>query len=419
MESNGIDGEENPFDIALKAMEARLNKSMKDMIEPLETSINSLVTAQKDWAVQRKDIDELKADKKKLSIMVRACEARNNQLENRVKVLENKLMENNIIMHGVKESSWELDSTRRELVTSAIASTVTIPDEDKKLEAARKIPIQSTQRIGKYSSLRSQPIRISFSSKADADLLLERKKMLKQGIYIDREYSYEDEQIRKKLRPILCAARKIPDYKKKCKMEGTTLVLKSKKYDLSNLDSLPDELNSFNITSKQDDRTFGFFGELNAFSNFHPVKFTLEGCEYHLSEQLIQYNKSKFFGDVETCDKILECKSALECKLQSKTIKNYDHEKWTQNAKRLCEEGIKAKFLQNAAIRDILLSTKDKTLVECCNDKLWGNGVSLYDDKCLDCSAWNSQGILGEILEMVRSYITDILGTNKDSNMIT
>ena len=91
-------------------------------------------------------------------------------------------------------------------------------------------------------------------------------------------------------------------------------MLKSKKYDLSNLDSLLEELNSFNITSKQDDRTFGFFGELNALSNFHPVKFTFEGREYHSSEQLIQYNKSRFFGDAEACDKILECKSALECK---------------------------------------------------------------------------------------------------------
>ena len=351
--------------------------------------------------------------------MVKACEARNTKLEGRVKILESKLLENNIIIHGVKESSWELDSTRRELVTAAIASTVTIPDDDKKLEAARKIPIQSTKRLGKYNSLRSRPIRISFSSKADADLLLERKKLLKQGIYIDREYSQEDEQVRKKLRPILWAARKLPDYKKKCKLDGTTLVLKSKKYDLNNLHTLPGELNGFTITSKQDKHSLGFFGELNPFSNFHPTKFTFDGKEYHSTEQLIQFNKSKFFNDMETCEKILECKSALDCKYLSKAIKNYDHDKWSQNAKHLCEEGIKAKFLQNAPLRDLLLSTKNKTLVECCNDKLWGNGVPLYDDKCLDHSTWNSQGILGEILELVRSYITDILGTNKESNMVS
>ena len=98
---------------------------------------------------------------------------------------------------------------------------------------------------------------------------------------------------------------------------------------------------------------------------------------------------------------------------------NYDHDKWVQNAKRLCEEGIKGKFLQNASLRDLLLSTKNKTLAECCSDKLWGTGVPLYDDKCLDHSVWNSQGILGEILELVRSYIIDILGTNKESDMVS
>ena len=208
--------------------------------------------------------------------MVKACEARNTKLEDRVKILENKLLENNIIMHGIKESSWELDSTRRELVTAAIASTVTIPDDDKKLEAARKIPIQSTKRLGKYNSLWSRPIRISFSSKANADLLLERKKMLKQGIYIDQEYSQEDEQIRKNCDQYSGLQGNCRTTKK-CKIEGTTLVLKSKKYDLNNLHALPDELNGFTITSKQDECSLGFFGELNVFSNFHPAKFTFDG----------------------------------------------------------------------------------------------------------------------------------------------
>ena len=192
---------ENAFDTALKDMEAHLNKSMKEMIEPLQTSINSLVASQKDWVEQKKDIDALKIEKERLNQQVKTVKARNSNLENRLKVLEDKLMEINIIMHGIKESSWELDSTRRELVTSAIANTVTLLDDDKKLEAARKIPIHSTKRIGKYQSLRSRPIRITFASKADAGLLMERKKMLQQGIYVDREYSPDDEQIRKNFVP--------------------------------------------------------------------------------------------------------------------------------------------------------------------------------------------------------------------------
>ena len=245
-------------------------------------------------------------------------------------------MESNIIMHGIKESSWELDSTRKELVVNAIASTITVDDSDKKLEIARKIPIKSTRRLGKYNSLRSRPICISFTSKSDADLLIERKKMLQEGVYVDREYSIEDELKRRKLRPILRAARRLTQYRGKCKLDGTTLVLKGKKYNVNTLHTLPSELNGFNITSKQEDKVLCFFGEQNPFNNFHPANFSLNGIQYHCTEQMIQHNKAIFFGDKTTAAKILNCIDALECKRTAKEITNYDHEKWKDNLQEVC-----------------------------------------------------------------------------------
>ena len=181
---------EDYLDNALKAMEARLNKSMKDMIDPLQSSINSILETQKDWAEQQRIVTELKAEKDVLARKIQVVEFKNMKLEDRIKVLEDRLMESNIIMHGIKESLWELDSTRKELVVNAIASTITVDDSDKKLEIAHKIPIKSTKGLGKYNSLRSRPICISFASKSDADLLIERKKMLQEGVYMDREIQY-------------------------------------------------------------------------------------------------------------------------------------------------------------------------------------------------------------------------------------
>ena len=324
-------------------------------------------------------------------------------------------MESNIIMHGIKESSWELDSTRKELVVTTTANTITVEDEDKKLEITCNIPIKSTKRLGRYNSLRSRPICISFASKSDADLLIERKKMLKEGIYMDREYSFEDEQKRRKLRPILRAACCLTQYRGKCKLDGTTLVIKGKKYDIYTLHTLPNELNGFNITSKQGDNVLCFFGEQNPFSNFHQAKFSLNGIQYHCTEQMIQHNKAIFFGDKNTAVKILNCTDALDCKRTAKEIKNYNHEKWKNNARRVCEEGIKAKFLQNQLLRDFLLSTKGKELAECCADTLWGTGVPLHEDTCLDRTTWKSQGLLGQILCSVCDYIDDILGTNREN----
>ena len=64
----------------------------------------------------------------------------------------------------------------------------------------------STSRIGKNNPSRCRPIKIAFASKSDADLLMECKKKLQQGIYVDREYSEEEERDRELLRPILKAA---------------------------------------------------------------------------------------------------------------------------------------------------------------------------------------------------------------------
>ena len=111
--------------------------------------------------------------------------------------LEDRLLECNLIVHRVKESKWEQDSTRNELVVQAIADTVEATTPAQKLEIARKIPISGTSRVGRYNSMQSRPIHISFASKNDAELLLERRNKLRQGIYVDREYKEEEEVERK------------------------------------------------------------------------------------------------------------------------------------------------------------------------------------------------------------------------------
>ena len=47
-----------------------------------------------------------------------------------------------------------------------------------------------------------------------------------------------------------------------------------------------------------------------------------------------------------------------------------------------------------------------KKIVECASDRLWGNGMPLGDPSCLDSTKWFSQGILGQMLECIRSEVT-------------
>ena len=230
---------------------------------------------------------------------------------------------------------------------------------------------------------------------------MERKKSLKQGIYVDREYNNEDEAIRKKLRLILRFARSKETYRGNCKLDKTTLVIKNKRYNLSNLHELPDDISCFNATSKSTESCLGFFGELNPMSNFYPISLVHNGLKFHSSEQYIQHTKAMFFKDMPTAKKILNCDTALQCKKISKDISNYNHEEWRNQAQALCEPGISAKFLQNHKLQHVLQSTGNKHIVESCKDSLWGTGIPLNSAESLKEEKWYHQGILGLILENI------------------
>ena len=198
-------------------------------------------------------------------------------------------------------------------------------------------------------------------------------------------------------------------------MEGPQLIIKGKKYDSTNLHLLLDDINGYRSTSKVDEseNVLGFFGELNPLSNFNPVNFSINGVSYHSSKQYIQHQKSILFGDKSAEQMILSSDTPLECKAIAKTIKNYDHRMWKENAKATCTPGILAKFEQHPALSSLLKSTGDKKIVECCNDKDWGTGVPLFRQNALKTSEWHSQGLLGEILETVRNVL-NAESTNPD-----
>ena len=95
----------------------------------------------------------------------------------------------------------------------------------------------------------------------------------------------------------------------------------------------------------------------------------------------------------------MNTQSPLECKMLAREINNYNHEDWCSIAKNMCEGGIKVKFEQDPLLKEKLLSTKGKTLVECCSDYIWGTGIPLGDEDALRQEKWVNQGILGEMLQ--------------------
>ena len=143
-------------------------------------------------------------------------------------------------------------------------------------------------------------------------------------------------------------------------MDEDTIIIQGKRYNVKNLHQLPEEINAFSVTSKSDDTTIGFFGELNPLSNFHPALFTYNNVQYHSSEQLIQHVKAEFFGDSGSASRILAADTPLECKKLSWNILNFSRSHWEEVTESKCAEGIRQKYIQNPALAELLVHCTGK-----------------------------------------------------------
>ena len=103
--------------------------------------------------------------------------------------IEDKLLENNLIISGIEEPKFEEDGPRREKLDVIIAKTLPGETTEENVEKAKKLDIVSTAHLGKYNPIRGCPISVAFVKKADADLVYNSKKLLGKGVYVDREYN--------------------------------------------------------------------------------------------------------------------------------------------------------------------------------------------------------------------------------------
>ena len=413
---------DEPFNTKLKGFSqefVEFGKTMIEFLQPMCDDIKSLVESNKQTSLSllesRKQTEttnklckQVIIEQSELKQRCERVESENMELKMRLQKLENKMLQNNLIIHGIKEDEWQLDDNRREKIHKAISHTVDDSDSRKSLKIARSIPIVKSECLGKYRMGKPRPISVCFEKKSHAETLFQSKKSLPKDIYINCEYTADTEHSRKILRPILKLAKSKPEYKGKCKLDGDVLVVHGRRYTTNSLHHLPKDINGYRASSKENDGTIAFFSELNPMSNFHPAYFENDGVHYHCSEQFIQEQKALYFEDHDIAHQIRNAKSALDYKDLAKTIRGYNHAAWCEVAKDKCKPGIRAKFTYpvNGHLRNLLLTTGSKQIVEVCYDQLWGTGIPLKESDCLKEDRWTNVGILGEILMEIRGEIT-------------
>ena len=401
--------DESTLSPELAKLERILSRKQAENLEiiknDIKNDIKKLLENEELIKMQQNTITELKRENQELNIRFNRLEQKHHSLQKRVVNIENEMYSSNLIFSGIAEGESEEGPERYRLIIEAIANTINAQTRDEQLQAARRIPIKKSTRIGKYNSRRGRPIKVQFVYQEDCEYLLANKNYLPNGVFVDRQYSEETENKRRILRPIYKAAKNHSAFKGRCTMEGEYLKIRGIRYSVDDINKLPKELDSFKCTSRETPDVLGFFGELNPLSNFYNCEFQYQNLVFHSSEQLIQYKKAKHFRDNVTMAQILNASTPLECKKLAREIVNYNEDNWRMVAKNMCFEGLKEKFAQNPTLVETLLKTNNKTLVECSFDRIWGNGVPLGDRSCMDRQKWYNVGILGEMLMEIRSQL--------------
>lgn len=89
-------------------------------------------------------------------------------------------------------------------------------------------------------------------------------------------------------------------------------------------------------------------------------------------------------GDTETRERILATDDPREIKKLGRMVRDFDARLWDMKKSQVVVNGNLHKFGQNPKLRDFLLSTGDKVLVEASPyDKIWGIGLEAKNpDAC-------------------------------------
>ena len=143
------------------------------------------------------------------------------------------------------------------------------------------------------------------------------------------------------------------------------------------------------------------------FSQWWLSSFEVEGITYKTAEHWMMAKKAALFNDNEVLGKIIESNSPAEAKKLGREVKNYDDKLWLANRFEIVKQGNYHKFNQNPDLKDFLINTNDRVLVEASPvDPIWGIGMTVDHKDVMNPKKWKGLNLLGFALMEVRDELT-------------
>jgi len=149
-----------------------------------------------------------------------------------------------------------------------------------------------------------------------------------------------------------------------------------------------------------------FWRTAEIYSNWHPAPFYVDGIRFANSEQYMMWAKARLFGDEKSAAAMLTVTDPKDLKAMGRRVQGYVEAVWERERMPMMVQGCYAKFSQNPAMRDALLATGDRLLVEASpSDDIWGIGLEESDPRAQDPAQWQGRNLLGEALMQVRATL--------------
>ena len=151
------------------------------------------------------------------------------------------------------------------------------------------------------------------------------------------------------------------------------------------------------------------------FSQWYPYTFIIDNVTYHTTEQYMMVQKALLFNDTEIHTKLLEAIHPKQFKELGRKIRNFNEDIWVAHRYNIVLTGNIAKFSQNQDLKNFLLTTNKRVLVEASpHDQIWGIGLSADTPNVENPNNWKGLNLLGFALMEVR----DIIGSNEYKKVI-
>jgi ribA/ribD-fused uncharacterized protein len=157
---------------------------------------------------------------------------------------------------------------------------------------------------------------------------------------------------------------------------------------------------------KTTDRMVLFWRTAEIYSNWHPAAFVENGMQFANTEQYMMWRKAKLFGNDALAADMLVVSNPRKLKAMGRAVQGYRAHVWERERMPMMVRGCYLKFWQNPAMRDELLATGERMLVEASpDDDIWGIYLAEDDPRALDPEQWLGRNLLGQALMEVRRLL--------------